>query len=669
MFVSALANARSEHLSGFLQTTADMVHEVLTALNQNDDDLRYGWKTTISGASGFRHSPSFRPPENFDPKTRYTSDTTSANREQIDPYRSSALNSNHGTKELMGKRTQFSTGFLVDTLWQAVRICGLVHDIGHLPMSHSSEEAIERYINSLLYESKHDPNRPEEFPHPTYAEVKASVLNQDGYQEAIVPFIGTLRAAYGEEMADKLKNNFRIFPVHEQRSLYIFALLFKENRLEFKGNLEKYRNLLFHLSFLILFSSIRPTSFEKPDGSGVTLSSGPFGIKNGEFRFLKLIIAGSVDGDRLDYTVRDGHACGSEIGRFSITEITSNAVLHKNRSGQFDLAFKGEGLAAIEQFFNQRHQGYKHLVYHRTSSRTEVCFQQLLVEIFKYCKLDSRDEISTYFQALGYIEHDSSRFRLFPIKMERFRDPSDQVLYDVFPLLDDANLRGYLQWVYYEVQSRLGEKKLESNLRRSFERIKALMRIVLFRDFSHIYDPFKNSSITLASKRIIKEIADLSSDKVDAIFAQLRHNLATSDPLRKEVLANLERDIAQSLDGTICVLTSTQFPKVYDEQVARKKGEHVSLVVRPPHTGILTGSDESCLKPLVDLSPALRTMSSLFLEEFRINLYIVKLDLRKSEAWNKEDLKSKIDNAILASLKNQTKNLIDRMGGIEEIMK
>jgi hypothetical protein len=135
------------------------------------------------------------------------------------------------------------------------------------------------------------------------------------------------------------------------------------------------------------------------------------------------------------------------------------------------------------------------------------------------------------------------------------------------------------------------------------------------------------------------------------------------------VLANLERDIAQSLDGTICVLTSTQFPKVYDEQVARKKGEHVSLVVRPPHTGILTGSDESCLKPLVDLSPALRTMSSLFLEEFRINLYIVKLDLRKSEAWNKEDLKSKIDNAILASLKNQTKNLIDRMGGIEEIMK
>lgn len=82
-----------------------------SADTSKDNPVLNAWRETISGASRYAHS-SFLPDKD-----------------------SGTIPAAYGG---------FPTSFIADTLWQAVRIYALIHDIGHLPMSHSFEHAIER---------------------------------------------------------------------------------------------------------------------------------------------------------------------------------------------------------------------------------------------------------------------------------------------------------------------------------------------------------------------------------------------------------------------------------------------------------------------------------------------------------------------------------------------
>ncbi|CDZ55603.1 hypothetical protein, partial [Neorhizobium galegae] len=78
---------------------------------------------TISGLSGFLHNP-----------LHSTSGSQSIPDEEDDTRGRVTFHERFGP---------FSVRFIVDTYWQAVRLYALMHDIGHLPMSHSFEAALE----------------------------------------------------------------------------------------------------------------------------------------------------------------------------------------------------------------------------------------------------------------------------------------------------------------------------------------------------------------------------------------------------------------------------------------------------------------------------------------------------------------------------------------------
>ena len=136
----------------------------------------------------------------------------------------------------------FEIGFLVDTLWEAVRICGLTHDIGHLPMSHSFEMALLK-IDELLDQ------------YPTHKrQSKANSINDDGIVAPLVSEHHDLLETFSGISQDQL-SKFLLddIEVHERRSLMILEYIkeadsFRHEEKDQETETGEYRELVFSLS-------------------------------------------------------------------------------------------------------------------------------------------------------------------------------------------------------------------------------------------------------------------------------------------------------------------------------------------------------------------------------------------------------------------------------------
>lgn len=640
LFANALRNSSPEDLEAFLETSAMLVHEVAVKAQAGAAaQLRNAWKNTISGHSGFRHRPSLR--------------TVASNT----PLRSLNLDTRFPkANETISDDRRFTGGMLVDTLWQAIRICGLVHDIGHLPMSHSLEGAAEKLkvkLNEIFPATDKDIDLEEHL-----AGIYAKITCTETYLNIVDEFDRILGLAYPEdEGLKKVREAFASFPLHERRSLYILNVLFQENLYSFDGDKASYRSLIYNLAFLILFSSIES---ERKFGEPKNGTESAF-LNNSAFRFLKLIIAGAVDGDRMDYTIRDGHACGSQIGQYDVAGIVENATLFREKySGDFRVGYFYRALPAIEQFFAQRHQGYKYLIYHRTSSRTEACLQNLILEILEFCYLDPNDEISKYFMALGYFCEQSDGFhRIFPVYLEAELDNHGNSALSTrqVPFLDDANLRSYLEWVLQQIEQRPLQKAGIKAVK--LDRIALLSSIVLKRQFQHIYDPFKDSSLRISARRALKragESAGLSQSKIDTITPIIQNLIARNAAARREMLDVISRCVSNELPGEVLFFFDIQKPKIYDHEISAQKGEELFL--------LYNGVDESGyvpVRPIVFASSTLNSMPNIFVDEFRINFYFVAKCIKK----NKE-LKDLINRIMDESLEKAASTALRHLADDKE---
>lgn len=205
---------------------------------------------------------------------------------------------------------------------QAIRIAGLMHDVGHLPFSHQIENALKK----VYYEI----SKKEELEEKELEFIK---LYEDITKNATL----VLHEAIGKELI-KLLFEFEIFDFIKD------------------SNEKELIKLIKTLCIYILEDRV---------------------YKEFNFSTLHKIIDSTVDADRLDYINRDMLASGYITGPSDHIRITKQAVLVKEEDSYY-LSFFDMGLIDIEHMLEMRFNLYKKVIYNHGIAKTDALLENVV---------------------------------------------------------------------------------------------------------------------------------------------------------------------------------------------------------------------------------------------------------------------------------------------------
>lgn len=214
-------------------------------------------------------------------------------------------------------------------LLQAIRLAAVMHDLGHLPFSHTLEHVLM------------DSRRP-------------TTTNDSDERRAFEATFDRLRDAVDGPVDAAL---------HELIGKALMRLIFK--------GLPTGGHLYFALLCFRIASDIVHYKEKTPDRYGVLAS-------------LHSIISGDIDADRFDYVRRDGYASGFEFGDFDLLRILSS-IRFRFLDGSFALIPTTVSTSALESFFLERYRIYRWLVFHPMVQRVDLALSRaftILLEVW-----------------------------------------------------------------------------------------------------------------------------------------------------------------------------------------------------------------------------------------------------------------------------------------------
>ena len=212
---------------------------------------------------------------------------------------------------------------------QALRLVGLLHDVGHLPFSHQVENALKK----VYLKSKGTSLKEKEF--------------KDIYEKVTENSKEVLHEAIGNKLVD---------------------ILFEEELKNEKASNKDYLKLIHILVKLILDEKT---------------------YNNFDFKVLHNLVSGTVDADRLDYINRDMLASGYIGAANDHIRITKNTVIVKSKN-KYEVCFFDSGLIDIEHMLEMRFNLYKKVIYSSDIAKTDALLENVVFyisnEYFKHNK-------------------------------------------------------------------------------------------------------------------------------------------------------------------------------------------------------------------------------------------------------------------------------------------
>ena len=476
MFSSALSNAETDTLRGFLEAAADFLEKLATYLfdpsgmqTSGTDyfgQLKDAHRATISGMSRFLHRPLM----------------PSAGADAVD------LAFRVDTNDGCGEGKHFDVSFVIDTLWQALRIYALAHDIGHLPMSHAFEHGLARVDDGM---SEYGLSGAGDVtPINQLGEANKRFSGSSGLDQKFFRFLNEMIDAKQADVEFVITKK----EIHEIRSYGILNdYLVKQQNIasgfdlsdDLKTSVNRYCSFIHHLALCIIYSICREQT-ENPDPGHQFLFA------------MRQLVDGKIDGDRLDYTLRDCHSSGVDFGRFDLGRIIDNALLLKpvNSNGDtaFVFGFGPRAVAGIEQFFEARYQSYKYLVHHRTSSRSNKAVEALVEKLFIFAYAYPDSECARLMEHYEFLRREKNK-KGKAIKVAELL-PVQAVGEESYERLDDVSLRSLMQDVRKLFRDKKNLRKISKDRQRyslALE-LRNLCDVILDRKFNHILTLFKEHS-------------------------------------------------------------------------------------------------------------------------------------------------------------------------------
>ncbi len=207
-------------------------------------------------------------------------------------------------------------------LTQLVRLLGLLHDIGHLPYSHVTENTLEK----LYYKGK--------------------------LHGKIVNFI------------HKAKKKGK--KLHEEIACYLVKRLFEDKNIA-TNNTEKAlgKSLLKSLC-----------DIDSPEWKEI--------FTDKAIELAKEMISGKItDIDRMDYLVRDAHNTGATYGIIDISRL-ANGLSIKEYNDKIIIFAPAKLLSNIEELYYSRYMMYKWVYLHHKVGAIEIAYEETLLQVSEH---------------------------------------------------------------------------------------------------------------------------------------------------------------------------------------------------------------------------------------------------------------------------------------------
>ncbi|MDY0328275.1 MAG: hypothetical protein RBR07_08520 [Arcobacteraceae bacterium] len=205
---------------------------------------------------------------------------------------------------------------------QAIRLCGLLHDVGHLPFSHQVEYAMQSIYAKLSKLPVHNKQEIE------FLEFYNSITNNQ----------------------DKV--------LHEAMGLSFCKMLFEYEILQ-----------CFCLSedreyIQVIYSLVEHISNDRVYGGF-------------DFGVIHSLIDSTVDADRLDYINRDMLASGYIGGAVDLLRIAKQSVLTKKKK-EYYISFCDSAILDIEHMLEMRFNLYKKVIFHHQIAKKDAMLESLI---------------------------------------------------------------------------------------------------------------------------------------------------------------------------------------------------------------------------------------------------------------------------------------------------